>query len=158
MLIQVNDVALALELMMHEPTTAGQTFDLIGPETFNREQLFSIIEKFSHQKPRVAYLPRPIKAFFANILSRAVYWHVPGWTPDEVVREHLDHVPTTTGPNGEKVLSWEDIDGMTRLEPLGGLVVKMQLKNFQRGLESTPTSKKKTAAELARKAEMNRLL
>jgi len=151
-------VALALELMMHEPSTAGQTFDLAGPETYTREQMLSIVQKYSHQKPRVFYLPRRIKTFGAEVRSRALYWHVPGWTPDEVTREHIDHVPSTTGPNGEKVLGWDDLVGMTKLEPLDGLIVKTQLKNFQRGLESTPLLKKKSEAERAREAEMNRIL
>jgi hypothetical protein len=41
---------------------------------------------------------------------------------------------------------------------LDGLIVKTQLKNFQRGLESTPLAKRKNAAERAREAEMNRIL
>ena len=143
---------------MHEPSTAGQTFDLHGTETFNREQLLALVERFSHQKPRTVYLPRRIMEILATVRSKTLYWHMPGWTPDEVVREHIDHVPSTTGPNGEKVLGWEDIPGMTRLEPLDGLVVKIQLKNFQRGLDSTPMHKKKTEVERARQAEMNRLL
>lgn len=65
---------------------------------------------------------------------------------------------STTGPNGENVLGWKDLVGMTPLEPLDGLVVKNQLKNFQRGLESTPRLKKKSLAEQAREAEMNRIL
>ena len=55
---KVNDVALALELMMHEPSTAGQTFDLAGPQTFTRTDMMAIVDKYSHQKPRVIYLPR----------------------------------------------------------------------------------------------------
>jgi hypothetical protein len=47
---------------------------------------------------------------------------------------------------------------MTDLEPLDGLVVKNQLKNFQRGMNSTPVLKKKSLAEQAREAEMNRIL
>jgi len=144
--------------MMHDPSTAGQTFELAGPETFNREQLISIVQKYSHQKPKALYLPRAIKTAIAELYSRTLYWHTPGWTPDEVTREHIDHVVSTTGPNGEKVLGWKDLLGMTPLEPLDGLVVKNQLKNFQRGLESTPRLKKKSLAEQAREAEMNRIL
>jgi hypothetical protein len=144
--------------MMHDPATAGQIFELAGPETFNREQLISIVQKYSHQKPKALYLPRAIKTAIAELYSRTLYWHTPGWTPDEVTREHIDHVVSTTGPNGENVLGWKDLVGMTPLEPLDGLVVKNQLKNFQRGLESTPRLKKKSLAEQAREAEMNRIL
>jgi hypothetical protein len=143
---------------MHEPWTAGQTFDLSGPEEFTREKLLAIIHKYSHQRPRTVHIPRVVKKFLADVRNRLVYWHSPGWTPDEVTREHIDHVPSTTGPNGEKVLGWKDIVGMTQLEPLDGLIVKTQLRNFQRGLESTPTLKRKTNAERARVAEMNRIL
>jgi len=156
--IQVNDVALALEIMMHEPSTAAQTFDLSGPETFTRDDLMSIVFKYSHQKPRVIYLPRRIKALIAEFRNLFVYWYHPGWTPDEVTREHIDHVPSKTGPNGEKVLGWKDLAGMTDLEPLDGLIVKTQLRNFQRGMESTPVPKRKTEAERAREAEMNKIL
>lgn len=143
---------------MHEPSTAGQTFDLAGPENFTREQLISIIQKYSYHKPRVLYLPRAIKTLFADLYSRFLYWHTPGLTPDEVTREHIDHVVSTIGPNAEKVLGWKDVVGMTPLEPLDGLVVKNQMRNFQRGMESTPVAKKKSLAEQAREAEMNRIL
>ena len=81
-----------------------------------------------------------------------------GWTPDEVTREHIDHIPSTVGPGGEKVLGWKDLPGMTELEPLDGLIVKQQLKNWQRGVESTPVPKRKSQAERAREAEMNKIL
>jgi hypothetical protein len=144
--------------MMHEPSTAGQTFDLAGPQTFTREDLMSIVQKYSHQKPGVIFIPRAIKSFIADLRNKFLFWHVDGWSPDEVTREHIDHVPSTHGPNGEKVLGWKDLVGMTELEPLDGLIVKTQLKNFQRGLESTPVAKRKNAAERAREAEMNRIL
>jgi hypothetical protein len=154
----VNDVALALELMMHDPATAGQTFDLSGPEEFTPADLFSIVLKYSFQQPRTVYLPRQVKQMLAHARDRAIYWHSPGWTPDEVTREHIDHVPTTHGPNGEPVLGWKDLVGMTKLELLDGLVTKMQLRVFQRGMKSTPVPKRKSAVERAREAEMNQIL
>lgn len=144
--------------MMHEPSTTGQTFDLSGPETFTREDMMAIVHKYSYQKPRVFYLPRVLKTLLAEARNRVLYWHTAGWAPDEVTREHIDHVPTTVGPNGEKVLGWDDLVGMTRLEPLDGLISKQQLKNFQRGLESRPLSKRKSEVERARDAEMNKIL
>jgi hypothetical protein len=144
--------------MMHEPSTAGQTFDLTGPQTFTREDLMSIVQKYSHQGPRVLFLPRALKSLIADLRNRLLFWHVDGWSPDEVTREHIDHVPSTHGPNGEAVLGWKDLVGMTELEPLDGLIVKTQLKNFQRGLESTPVAKRKSEVERAREAEMNRIL
>ena len=155
---KVNDVALALELMMHEPSTAGQTFDLSGPQTFTRSDMMAIVDKYSHQKPRVIYIPRTIKKYIAEVRNRVIYWYTPGWTPDEITREHIDHVPSTVGPSGEKVLGWKDLVGMTELEPLDGLIAKTQLRNFQRGLESTPTPKRKSEVERAREAEMNKIL
>ena len=143
---------------MHEPSTAGQTFDLAGPQTFTKASLMSIVHKYSHQKPRVFYLPPQLKTLIAEIRNYLIYWHVPGWSPDEVTREHIDHVPSTVGPNGEKVLTWKDLDGMTILEPVDGLIVKTQLRNFQRGLESVPMPKRKSEAERAREAEMNKIL
>jgi hypothetical protein len=144
--------------MMHEPSTSGQTFDLAGPQTFTREDLMAIVHKYSHQKPRVIYLPRAVKKFIAEARNRVIYWHTPGWTPDEVTREYIDHVPSIQGPNGENVLGWKDLVGMTELEPLDGLIVKTQLKNFQRGMASTPLPKRKNLAERAREAEMNKIL
>jgi hypothetical protein len=144
--------------MMHEPSTAGQTFDLAGPETFTREDLMAIVHKYSHQKPRVIHIPQVLKKFIAEARNRFIYWHTPGWGSDEVTREHIDHVPSTIGPNGENVLGWKDLVGMTELEPLDGLILKTQLRNFQRGLESTPLPKRKSLAERAREAEMNKIL
>jgi hypothetical protein len=144
--------------MMHDPATAGQTFDLSGPEEFTPADLFSIVLKYSFQQPRTVYLPRQVKQMLAHARDRAIYWHSPGWTPDEVTREHIDHVPTTHGPNGEPVLGWKDLVGMTKLEPLDGLVTKMQLRVFQRGMKSTPVPKRKSAVERAREAEMNQIL
>jgi hypothetical protein len=155
---QVNDVALALELMMHDNSTAGQTFDLAGPKTFTREDLLAFVEKYSYQKPKVVHLPKALKLFLAAIRNRVSYWHVPGWTPDEIVREHIDHVHSTVGPNGESVLGWTELPGMTALEPLDGLIIKTQLRNFQRGLASTPQIGSKSLAERAREAEMNKIL
>lgn len=144
--------------MMHEPSTAGQTFDLAGPEEFTRAELMNIIDKYSYQLPHVVVIPRQVKRLIAELRNYALYWYVPGWTPDEVTREHLNHIPSTVGPNGERVLGWKDLVGMTSLEPLDGLIVKTQLRNFQRGLKSVPKQKRKTEAERAREAEMNRIL
>jgi hypothetical protein len=144
--------------MMHEPSTASQTFDLSGLQSFTREDFISIIEKYSHQKPGVIYLPRAIKTLLADVLNRTLFFHSVGWTPDEVTREHIDHVPSTVGPGGENVLGWKDLVGMTDLEPLDGLIVKQQLKNWQRGAESTPLPKRKSEAERRREAEMNKIL
>ena len=143
---------------MHENTTAGQTFDLSGPESFTKGELMEIVHKYSYQKPRVIHLPGAIKTFVATVLNKVVYWHTPGWTPDEVTREYIEHVPSKVGPNGEKVLGWKELPGMTELEPLDGLIVKAQLRDFQRGLKSTPQHKRKSEAERAREAEMNKIL
>jgi len=143
---------------MHEPSTAGKTFDLAGPDAFTKSDLLAIVYKYSHQRPRIIHVPRVVKTLIAEIRNRVVYWHVPGWTPDEITREHIDHVPSKIGPNGEEVLGWKYLAGMTNLEPLDGLIVKSQLRNFLRGLESTPLLKRKTEAERAREAEMNRIL
>lgn len=151
-------MALALELMMHEPSTTGQTFDLSGPQSFTRQDLLTIIHKYSHQKPHVIHLPRRLKTWISELRNIVIYWYTPGWTPDEVTREHIDHVPSTVGVNGEKVLGWGDLRGMTELEPVDGLILKAQLRNFQRGLESTPLPKRKSLVEKAREAEMNKIL
>jgi hypothetical protein len=87
-----------------------------------------------------------------------VYWHVPGWSADEILREGIEHVRTREGPGGEQVEGWGGLVGMTDLEPLDGLIVRNQMKNFQRGLESTPRLRGKTQAERAREAEMNKIL
>jgi hypothetical protein len=144
--------------MMHEPSTTGQTYDLAGPESFTREDLLSLVHKYSQQKPRVIHIPRVLKTFIAEVHRRTLYWNTPGWSPDEIVREHIDHVPSTEGPNGEKVLGWKDLPGMTTLEPVDGLMVKTQMRNFQREAEATRLPKRKSEAEKARDAEMNRIL
>ena len=143
---------------MHDPATVGQTFDLAGPEAFTRAELLSIVLKYVFRQPRVVLIPRQLKQLIAYARDYFIYWHTPGWTPDEVTREHIDHVRSMHGPNGEPVLGWKDLVGMTQLEPVDGLVTKTQLRVFQRGMKSTPVPKRKSAIERAREAEMNSIL
>jgi hypothetical protein len=146
-----------MELMMHDNSTIGQTFDLAGPELINKAQLLDIVNKYTHQNRRIIYIPHILKSLL-SFYTRVVYWHHPGWSPDEVIRERINHVPSTTGPNGEKTRGWNDLLGMTRLEKIDGLITKQHMRLYLSGLDSVPHSKRKTEAEKAREAEMNRIL
>jgi hypothetical protein len=144
--------------MMHDPSTIGQTFDFPGPERISKSQIIEIVNKYTHTTRRVIHIPHSLKRLFADIYSRVIYWNHAGWNPDEVIREKINHTKSTVGPNGEPVKSWDDLVGMTPLEKLDGLITKQHMKLYLTGLEAVPHSKKKTAAERHREAEMNRIL
>jgi len=101
--IYVNDVALALEIMMHEDTTAGQTYELCSDHEYTLAEIVDIVETWTVRRPRHINLPKPVFLAVAAALER-LWW--PTITRDEIRRQFINHTVSRTAK------TWRDIPGM----------------------------------------------
>ncbi|KAF8476185.1 NADH-ubiquinone oxidoreductase 40 kDa subunit mitochondrial precursor [Kalaharituber pfeilii] len=87
--VHVLEVAKALEQMMYDDSTAGQTFELYGPKEYSTRQIADLIDKETLRKRRNINLPKPVYLAIARALDY-IWW--PTISPDEVEREFINQV------------------------------------------------------------------
>jgi len=109
--IYVNDVALALELMLHNDSTAGQTYELCSDFNYSMKEIIGIVEQWTLRKPLLVNLPKPV--FLALAWALEFLWW-PTVCRDEVKRQFIDQVIDTSAK------TWRDIPGMHPPSPLDG--------------------------------------
>ncbi|KAH6685130.1 NADH-ubiquinone oxidoreductase 40 kDa subunit [Verticillium dahliae] len=85
------DVGHALELMLYDDNTAGQTFELHGPKTYATYAMSEIAEMvdreiFKHR--RHINVPKSLLKPIAGLLNKALWW--PTLSADEIEREFID--------------------------------------------------------------------
>ncbi|KAI9833821.1 MAG: NADH-ubiquinone oxidoreductase 40 kDa subunit [Phylliscum demangeonii] len=86
--VHVIDVGEALELMLHDDSTAAETFELYGPKNYRMADIAALVDQEIHKHRRHINLPKRILKPIAAALNAAIYW--PIMSPDEVEREFLD--------------------------------------------------------------------
>ena len=101
--IYVSDVALALEIIMHDDTTTGQRYELCADHDYTVEEVQKIVDHMTLRTPTHINLPKPIFMMAARLLEY-LWW--PTICRDEVVRQFINHVPDSTAK------TWRDIPGM----------------------------------------------
>ncbi|KOS23451.1 NADH-ubiquinone oxidoreductase 40 kDa subunit [Escovopsis weberi] len=84
------DVGAALEQMLYDDSTAGQTFELYGPKQYKLAELAELVDKEIFKKRRHINVPKAILKPVAGLLNQALWWHT--LSADEVEREFLDQV------------------------------------------------------------------
>ncbi|GAB0131856.1 NADH-ubiquinone oxidoreductase 40 kDa subunit [Epichloe bromicola] len=84
------DVGAALEKMMYDDSTVGETFELYGPQEYSLSQIAAMVDKEIFKKRRHINVPKAILKPIAGVLNRALWWHT--LSADEVEREFLDQV------------------------------------------------------------------
>lgn len=75
--------------MLYQEWTAGQTFELYGPEEYRMADIAAIVDQEIHKKRRHFNIPKPLLKAVSGILSKYLWW--PIMSPDEVEREFIDH-------------------------------------------------------------------
>ncbi|KFH41305.1 NADH-ubiquinone oxidoreductase-like protein [Hapsidospora chrysogenum ATCC 11550] len=84
------DVGAALEKMLYDDTTAGQTFELYGPKQYSMAQVAQMVDKEIFKKRRHINVPKFVLKPLAGLLNRVLFWKT--LSADEVEREFLDQV------------------------------------------------------------------
>lgn len=82
------NVGRALEAMLYQDWTAGQTFELHGPKEYAMAEIAALVDKEIYKKRRHINLPRSILKPATGIISKCLWW--PIMTPDDVEREFID--------------------------------------------------------------------
>ena len=81
----VNDVASALEKMVYDDSTTGKIYELNGPESWSKKEIFDRIKSEIKRDFQFVNIPKPLLRAWATFLQYAAYWQGP-LSPDEVER------------------------------------------------------------------------
>lgn len=74
--------------MLYDESTAGETFELYGPQEYSMGQIAAMVDKEIFKKRRHINVPKAILKPVAGFLNKALWWHT--LSADEVEREFLD--------------------------------------------------------------------
>lgn len=88
----VRDVAVALEAMMHNDATAGETYELRQREPISVAQITKMIAEITLRKQRHYNVPKIALQSIAKVLDRALWWNTV--SADQVERQFIDEKPT----------------------------------------------------------------
>lgn len=80
----------ALERILHDDSTVGQTFELYGPKNYSTAEIAELVDREIHKKRRHINLPKPALKLLAHNLNRFIWWHTT--SADEIEREFHDQV------------------------------------------------------------------
>ncbi|VUC34558.1 unnamed protein product [Clonostachys rosea] len=82
------DVGIALEKMLYDDSTAGQTFELYGPKKYSMGEIAAMVDKEIYKQRRHINVPKAVLKPIAKLLNQFLYFRT--ITADEVEREFLD--------------------------------------------------------------------
>ncbi|KAF2704176.1 NAD(P)-binding protein [Pleomassaria siparia CBS 279.74] len=88
--VHAIDVGMALEKMLHDDTTAAQTYELYGPTEYSMAEINELVDKEIMKQKRNINIPKRLMLPILNILNKVLWW--PVGSPQEVEREFLDQV------------------------------------------------------------------
>jgi NADH dehydrogenase (ubiquinone) 1 alpha subcomplex subunit 9 len=88
--VHAIDVGMGLEQMLHDDTTAGETFELYGPTQYSMQEINELVEKEAMRKRRHVNLPKSILKPIATAANKYLWWPIA--SGDEVEREFIDQV------------------------------------------------------------------
>lgn len=88
--VHVIDVGTALEKMLYDDNTAGETYELYGPKEYSMADISQMVDREILKHRRHINVPRRIMEPIATILNKALWW--PTTSADEIRREFLDQV------------------------------------------------------------------
>lgn len=79
---------MALEKMLHDDTTAGETYELYGPTNYSMAEISELVDKEIIKHRRHINVPKRLLQFAAHYLNKYIWWHT--MSPDEVEMEFID--------------------------------------------------------------------
>lgn len=100
--VHAIDVGRGLEKMLHDDSTASQTFELYGPKNYSTAEIAELVDREIHKHRRHINLPKAVLKPLAEVLNKALWW--PTINADEVEREFIDQV---IDPNAK---TFKDLD------------------------------------------------
>jgi NADH dehydrogenase (ubiquinone) 1 alpha subcomplex subunit 9 len=86
--VHVIDVGRALEVMMHDDTTASETYELYGPKEYSMQDMAELVDREIVKKRRHFNIPKAIRQPLAYNLNKYLWW--PIGSSDEVEREFIN--------------------------------------------------------------------
>lgn len=86
--VHVVDVATALEHMLNDDNTAGETYELYGPSEYSMAELNELVSKEIYRQRRHINIPPRILKPVAHYLNKFIWW--PIHSAQEVEREFVD--------------------------------------------------------------------
>ncbi|KAL2865525.1 uncharacterized protein BJX67DRAFT_373157 [Aspergillus lucknowensis] len=86
--VHVINVGAALERMLHDDTTAGQTYELYGPKNYSPAEIAELVDREIVKRRRHVNVPKRILKPAAHLLNKYLWW--PTLSADEVEREFID--------------------------------------------------------------------
>ncbi|KAH3947775.1 hypothetical protein HBH53_110780 [Parastagonospora nodorum] len=100
--VHVIDVAMALEHMLQDDTTAAETYELYGPTEYSMAEINDLVEKEAMKKRGHVNVPKGLMKPIATYANKFIWW--PIHSGDEVEREFIDQ---TVDP---KAKTFKDLD------------------------------------------------
>ncbi|KAI6562215.1 NADH-ubiquinone oxidoreductase 40 kDa subunit, variant 2 [Pyricularia oryzae] len=82
------DVGEALEKMLYDDSTAGQTFELYGPKNYSMSEIAEMVDREIFKKRRHINVPKAVLKPVAALLNRVLWWDI--MSADEIEREFID--------------------------------------------------------------------
>ncbi|KAI0848840.1 NAD(P)-binding protein [Daldinia vernicosa] len=82
------DVGQALEAILFDDNTAGQTFELYGPKNYSTAEIAQLVDREIYKKRRHINVPKAILKPVAGLLNKALWW--PVLSAEDVEREFID--------------------------------------------------------------------
>ncbi|ORY15900.1 NADH-ubiquinone oxidoreductase-like protein 40 kDa subunit [Clohesyomyces aquaticus] len=86
--VHVIDVGMALENMLHDDTTAAETYELYGPKEYSMGEISELVDKEILKHRRHINVPPSVMKPLARYMNKYIWW--PVGSEDEVEREFID--------------------------------------------------------------------
>jgi NADH dehydrogenase (ubiquinone) 1 alpha subcomplex subunit 9 len=84
------DVGAALEKMLYDESTVGQTYELYGPKEYAMSEIAVMVDKEIFKARRHINLPKAVLQPISELLNRFIWW--PVGSGDQIEREFMDQV------------------------------------------------------------------
>jgi NADH dehydrogenase (ubiquinone) 1 alpha subcomplex subunit 9 len=81
---------MALEKMLYDDASTGQTYELYGPKEYKLAEIAEMVDKEIYKKRRHINLPKAVLKPLAGIINSSLYWKT--MSADQIEREFLDQV------------------------------------------------------------------
>ncbi|RJE17256.1 nadh-ubiquinone oxidoreductase, partial [Aspergillus sclerotialis] len=82
------DVSNGLERMLHDDSTAGETFELYGPKNYSTAEIAELVDREIIKHRRHLNVPKSLLKPAAYYINKLLWWHA--MSADEVEREFID--------------------------------------------------------------------
>lgn len=86
--VHAIDVSIALEQMLHDDTTASETYELYGPKNYSLAEVAELVDREIIKHRRHINIPKRIWKPAAGLLNKYLWW--PVGSADQVEREFID--------------------------------------------------------------------